>query len=60
MPMKKGKSKATRNANIKEAMSSIKKKGTFGHSGKKPKAKLRKMAIAAAYATQRKSRGRGK
>ena len=54
--MKKGKSKATRNANISEAMSSIKRKGTFGKSGRKPKAKLRKMAIAAAYATQRKSK----
>jgi len=56
MPLKSGKSNKVRNENIKEAVSSIDKKGTFGTSGKKPKAKLVKMAVAAAYAKQRASK----
>jgi len=58
MPLKAGKGKKVRNENIKEAVASIDKKGTFGKSGKKPKAKLVQMAVAAAYAKQRASKGK--
>jgi hypothetical protein len=56
MPLKAGKSNKTRNSNIKEAIASIDKKGAFGKSGKKPKAKLVQMAVAVAYQKQRASK----
>ncbi len=52
MPLKKGKSKAVRNRNVKEMIHSK----TFAKG--KPKSKRIEMAVAAAYAQARRSRGR--
>jgi len=54
MPLKKGKSKKKISSNIKELMHSYKRGGQFA-KGKSAK-KARQMAIAAAFATARKSK----
>lgn len=54
MPLHKGKSKKTRNQNIKEMVDSP----TFAEG--KSRAKKVQMAVAAAYEQQRKSKGKGK
>lgn len=58
MPLKAGKSKKVRQANIKEVIGSYEKTGKIGTSKPKSKKKAIKQAVAIAYAKQRKSKGK--
>ena len=56
MPLKKGKSAATRQSNIKEMMHSWKKDGCIGPVCTADARKAAQVATAAAYSNQRKSK----
>ena len=56
MPLKKGRSQKVVGKNISELMHSYKRGGRFAKG--KSSAKARQMAIAAAFAIKRKSRGK--
>ena len=60
MPLKKGKSKTTRNKNIKEVINSYEKTGKIGKSKPKSKKKAIKQAVAIGYAQQRSSKAKSK
>lgn len=60
MPLKRGKSKATRRENIREMLDSYKRTGRIGNSKPKSTRKAQRQAVAAAYAQQRRSGRRSK
>jgi hypothetical protein len=55
MPLKSGKSKKTRNANIKELMDAYKEKGKIGNITPKSAKHAAEIAAAIAYKKQRQS-----
>ena len=58
MPLKKGKSRKTMSANIKELVDTYKQSGKIGTSKPKSKKKAIKQAVAISYATARKSKSK--
>jgi hypothetical protein len=56
MPFIKSPTDKARSQNIREALNSYAKKGSFGNSGQISKADARKRILAAAYSNQRKTK----